>query len=74
MVCSSNSERLGPGVGVGVGPGSPQHDVHDQPEADRDGRKPITAREPSRTADGLGKPRYGRFRAITIRCTWFVPS
>lgn len=44
MGCSSDSERIG--SGVGVGPGFPQHDAHDQPEADRDGRKSITASGP----------------------------
>lgn len=44
------------------------------PKRTRTDRKPITAREPSKMADDLRKPSYGRLRAITMRWTWFVPS
>lgn len=44
------------------------------PKRPRTDRKPITARESSEMSTDLRKPSYGRFRAITMRWTWFVPS
>ncbi|PKV86095.1 hypothetical protein BX283_3654 [Streptomyces sp. TLI_146] len=44
------------------------------PKRTRADRRPITAREPSKMAADLRYPSYGRFLAITMRWTWFVPS
>lgn len=39
------------------------------PKRPRTDRKPIEARQPPKMAADLRKPSYGRFLAITIRCT-----
>ncbi len=44
------------------------------PKRARTGWKPLRAHEPPKTATDLRKRCYGRFLAMTMRCTWFVPS
>lgn len=44
------------------------------PERTRTDRKPITAPGAPQIASDLRKPCYGRFLAMTMRWTWFVPS
>ncbi|CAM5561353.1 hypothetical protein SCALM49S_03529 [Streptomyces californicus] len=44
------------------------------PDRAATGREPKVCLRTFETASDLRKPCYGRFLAITMRWTWFVPS